>query len=525
MGRLTEGPATLREFSGEDTVPKAAKPSPMSFPDRRSPKKIPFRFEGKDYFTTEELALAFAVSQTPWLSAETHLRYIQKWFEGNMLFDEAAELANENLPTLSERALFRFIHTNALCPFAIWGQAIDVDAVFLFLGRAVRGEASNTEERLTEMLGDGQLLSFYNEYAAFSGQPRDSFLYKLLLFMDRKTLRRQWSYVEAMRNPYAWVWPGDLSTGCPEEILDCLVQMDPVFPIERQALEKFQELHDLPRALLDLFRSVPTYASGLERLESWKTRGLLIPRTSVLCLYENLSLEEYEQLARVRCLGHSSVMLAKIAFVIDGLSAFLQLQNQPQNAPKNILQAERASSVIERLKALRERKITSSDTFFILKAAELLSKRGKIRRVWWVRYALSVAGGVGGALLFNLIRIRAGNPNRCFFWYSIVVGLGGLLWNIFDRLLRFRELRSQDMNDGNRRRLSRQGNLVILLVVLSGYLSFGALPLLLPEDLLRAASWVLGAVPGMMIPYTLGGLFLPKNTKSILKACDDYGEH
>jgi hypothetical protein len=119
------------------------------------------------------------------------------------------------------------------------------------------------------------------------------------------------------------------------------------------------------------------------------------------------------------------------------------------------------------------------------------------------------------------MRTLTKTPGRVFFWYCVVVGGASLLWNVLGRVFRLGEMFGVGKENGKPRPLSR-GRAIIALVVLAGYMSSGALPLLLPEYFLRLLSWVLGAVPGIAIPYAGGGFFLTQNTQSILKACEDY---
>jgi serine/threonine protein kinase len=506
--RWLAGEHDIPEYYGEGQAPSSVD------------KNKPFRFEGKDYFTAKELARAFAADETPWLAASEYLRYLRQWLESNMMFDEATAFGNKAAGKSPEKALFRFVHENTSCPFCLMGKRIDADNLYLFLERALRREASGAETRIAEMLGDGQLSSFYDEYLQLSGSKREPFLYDLLRLLNNKTLFQQWTCCEAIRKPEAWLLPvvsGDGRT--PEKILEALLGMR-TLPLKRDALGELEKNHVLPEGLYSLFRSASTYADGVARLESWQKQGLLLPKDPYSFMFENLSLDEYERTARVRCLGHTPAILEKIAFVAGELSIL-------PKPPNNILQAQGVSSVLERLKQLKEQKIASEDTRFIQKTADLFAERKNIERFQWARYALALAGGVGGGWIFNLTRTLTKTPGRNFFWYCVVVGGGYLLWNVLDRVFHLREMfgmgKDGDKSGGNGKpRRSSRGRVVIPLLVLSGYMASGMLPLLLPEYFLRLLSWVLGAVPGIVIPYVGGGFFLTKNTKAILKACEDY---
>jgi hypothetical protein len=488
----------------------------------------PFRLGGKDYFAAEELARAFAADETPWLAAREYLRYVQQWFESNMMFDEATEFGKKAAGKPPEEALFRFVHESASCPFCLMGKVVDVGNLYLFLERAGRREASGAETRIVDMLGSGQLLSFYDEYIELSGhftqvdradQKRDPFLYALLRLLDKKTLSEQWTCCEAIRKPESWLLPADART--PEKTLEALSQMGTP-PLSRDSLEKLERNYVLPEGLWSLFRSVSTYAEGAAKLEFWEKQGLLLPKDSYSFMFENLRLDEYERTARIRCLGHAPDVLEKIAFLVGNLSIFPQ--------PQNPLQAQAVSSALERLKRLKEQKIVPEDTRFIQKTAGLFAAREKIQRFRWARYVLALGGGLGGGWLLNLARTLTTSPGRVFFWYCVVLGGGGLLWNLLDKVFHLQEMfgfekveKAEKVEKNKRKsRASGRGNLVVPLVVCAGYMASGALPLLLPEYFLRLTSWVLGAAPGFLIPYVAGGFFPTKNTNSILKACEDY---
>jgi hypothetical protein len=375
------------------------------------------------------------------------------------------------------------------------------------------------------MLGSGQVLSFYDAYIKLSGREREPFLYSLLRLMDKKTLSEQWVYCEAIRKPEAWFLPAPVNaqTPEPEKTLDALSRMG-TLPLKREALEELERHYVLPEGLWFLFRSASTYAEGAAKLESWKTQGLLLPKDSYAFMFENLRLDEYERTARVRCLGHAPAVLEKIAFLVGALSVFPKPPNEAQEVSSVF------DFVLERLNRLKEQKITSEDTRFIQKASALFAQRREIQRLWWFRYAVVLGGGVVGGWLFNLARTLVKTPGQIFFGYCVVVGGGGLLWNILDKRFHLREMfGAEDVEKKLKTdkkkpkpRFFGGGNVVVPLVVLASYMASGAFPLLLPEYFLRLVSWVLGAAPAVLILYTAGGFFLTNNTKSILKACEDY---
>ena len=87
----------------------------------------------------------------------------------------------------------------------------------------------------------------------------------------------------------------------PEKILEVLSQMK-ALPLKRKALEELEKNYVLPEELRSLLRAASTCAQGAAKLESLERQGLLIHRDFYSFMFENLSLDEYERAARVRCL-------------------------------------------------------------------------------------------------------------------------------------------------------------------------------------------------------------------------------
>jgi hypothetical protein len=197
-----------------------------------------------------------------------------------------------------------------------------------------------------------------------------------------------------------------------EETLEVLQEMG-VSPLKRGVLEKLEQTYTLPRALLDLFRFVPTYASGVERLERWKSQELLLLRESTPYPAgdEDLSLDDYEWTTQVRCLGHTPEVLEKLDFVSSAFSTLPPLRDS--------LGAEMLSRTAARLDRLRERKITSADARFLTEAASLFEARRQITRT---RRTLLVVSAACGGLLSCLLRFLMGNSVNSFWLVVFIIG-------------------------------------------------------------------------------------------------------
>jgi hypothetical protein len=426
-----------------------------------------------------------------------------------MQFDEATELGNMAAQTDSDRALFRFIHSNAQCPFSLLGKLIDADNLYLFLGRAIRREASGVESRIVNMLGSGQLLSFYDEYISLSNEGtedlvKDSFFYRLLLLMDKKTLLEQWEYFQALQNPDAYFWPEHASFKSKEETLETLQNIGAA-PLKRETFKSLEKNYVLPQALLSLFRVSETYAQGATQLESWRTRELLLPRDfasdSFTC--ENLSLDEYAQAARVRCLGHTPAILEKLDFLIGALPT---LQGSEQEAA---IFAHTASQ----LKKLKDRKITSADSLFISKVAGLLAERRKFQRDRGIHYCIT---GFCGGLLSWLVRLVTGKGSDLLFMLTYIAALGGTVLGLAAYSEWFRALlMNTNWSEREGQEILNPAALFFLGFLLLSFLSFGRLMAFLPN----LFPFLIGILPGSALGYVLDQIALSRNARRIAGAC------
>ncbi|MDR2180409.1 MAG: protein kinase [Synergistaceae bacterium] len=513
----------LRWLSGEGDIPVHYENPQVS---RSLFGQTPFRFEGRDYTTAEELALVFAGHEKPWLSGTHYLRYIRQWLESNMLFDEATELGDMAAKTDPERALFRFVHSNARCPFSLLGKLIDAHNLYLFSGRGVRREASAAESRIVNMMGNGQLISYYDEYISLSsisnkknnaGNPgnegdspvpaKNSFLYRLLLLMDKKTLSEQWEYFQILHHPENYLWPERVSCKNMEETLETLESMGTA-PLRRETFGPLEKNYVLPQALLSLFRAAETYAQGAAQLQTWQNQELLLPRyfASDSSPYENLSLDEYAREARIRCLGHTPAILEKLDFLIETLPAL------DENEYAIFVHTA------DQLKKLKDRKITSADSLFISKVIGLLSERRKLRHGQGVYYGIS---GFSGGLISWLVRIITGQGSDLLFMFIYIAVLGGCVLGLAACSEQFRSLlmdargrEREDPWDRNRDTLTPIGLFFFGFVLLS-FLSFGRLIGFFPN----LFPFLIGVLPGCVLNYMLHQSALSQNARRIADTC------
>ncbi|MDR1979104.1 MAG: protein kinase [Synergistaceae bacterium] len=518
----------VRWLSGRRDIPVCYE-EPIA-PPRAAPARIPFHFEGKNYATPEDLAHVFAVRQNPWFSGLNVLRQLRQWFESNMMFDEAMELGNEIADADSEMALFRFVHGNAQCPFSLMGKRVDVDNLRLFLENALGRQAWSAEMRIVDMLGNGRLLSFYDEYVRLSGLRRgasfdeDPLLRPLLLLMNKKTPEEQWEHFEALQTPEAFLWPRELrfsqSLSLPTEpsqakteILETLKEMKTA-PLKRAAFEELEKNYILPHALSALFRSASTYALGVERLELWRGRDLLIPRHFApdSSMYENLGLDEYAQAARAHWLGQTSALLEKLDFLIDSIPALPQANELETNM---ILRA------VERLAGLKERRVAPADSLFIARAVDLYAKRRDIARRRSSRFPVAA---FGGGLVFCGLRYLSGNTKTsALVWGApiLLAMIGFGMWGV--SIVTRTPLRRVFSSVLTGRRDEPMIQQVVYQVVIGSVAVFLALVYFgVFVSYPYPFSFLIGAIGGGMVYYGLDRRALRRNAESILEACGSY---
>jgi hypothetical protein len=351
----------------------------------------PFRFNGADFYTKEELARAFAASEEPWVAPSDYLRFIRRWLESNLEFEEATDIGDAIAKTDPEITLFRFIHSNARIPFGVWGHIISLDNLHIFLWRVTREEASQAEGRIVRMLEDGKLASLYGEYADF-GEP-DPVFGELLRLLKGEPPDIQLGYVAAMREPEAHVWPKDADEKTPPGRLECM-KLIHSSPLRLEKTEDIKSRYAIPDEIWAMLETRGTYACGADRLNMWETKELLIPKPPDDAAYRHLSAEGYERVAKVRLWGHTVSALKQLLELEESISAFnTQRPNQVFD------------DAIKELESVKNRKISLRDRGFINAVSALFSKRREMmdnRRRNWAVY------GISGAAILAAGRVALG---------------------------------------------------------------------------------------------------------------------
>jgi serine/threonine protein kinase len=328
----------------------------------------PFKLAGSECRSVTEIAAAIAGSEEPWDAPGEYLRRVRHWYESNLMFDEASALGRVISAQEPEAALFRFVHANANMPFCVLGHRTDAAGLHEILRRSEDGAASRIETRLLEMLDDGGLLSYYREYMDISGG--DESFVNLLNFMAGKSRREQAGYAGAASNPSAYVMPDDARCGTIGECLDVFVEIGRP-PLSRAMFDDLTSRFALPAALLEMFRSASTGRFASEKLERWRDTGLLIPRLDAVHLPDDLSVDNYEEAARVVMLGYTP----SVAREVDELRRSAALLRLSDEEDRRAL-----GDATSLLAGLRDRKITTADVNFMDETSALIGKMKRTAR-------------------------------------------------------------------------------------------------------------------------------------------------
>ena len=382
----------LKEVFSGDTVSEVSpsKEAEAGSSSAMELDKRPFHFEGKDFEDVQELAQSFCESEGTWQAALGRLDDVRVWLESDGRPDEAAALEVMLAKMRPNMALFHFIHTQARSPFIFMGKLIDINNLYLFLTRTASLEGTKAEDLIVNMMGNGQLSLLYEDYATLSGN-RDPLLQQVILLMEKKAPAEQWICFEAFKKPEQYQWPEGFNTDDMEQnrtlTLKALSQIQ-TLPVKRAFLEDLQTRYALPAELLDQFKKGSTYAKGASKLKELYKQELLIPKGSdflTAAYYEQLSVQEYTQRARAVCMGHTPEVLQKLNILLEVFPSL------PETS--DALETELLTHAYQRMKMLKDKKITAIDALSLTRMFDLFRQRHKIRKSLAVLLPISAFTG------------------------------------------------------------------------------------------------------------------------------------
>jgi hypothetical protein len=344
------------------------------------------------------------------------------------------------------------------------------------------------------MARDGTLGAFYDEYVRISGE-RDAFLGRLISCLGAKSAEEQRRYLEAIYNPDELAWPDDAPRRTPGERLESLRAIG-VIPMKKDVLSDLSGRYVLPGRLLDPLRRTASYARGAERIEEFRAKNMLIPRGPGVdpAQYENLSEGEYEREVRLRHLGHTPAMIERLDFLTGEIQSLAP--------PLEYARSSIFFGTIDRLKALRNQKVTHRDFLFIVNAARLFERRREIKGRRAARYA---AGISSGGAVFGVALMLAGDSGH-FFWgmlFFLIVTAQIIAFGIFAEWQFDKFVDSFGTITG----------------VFFGVFLFELRTALIPFFVFVP---LIGAISGSEVAYGLERYALYKNRKLILEACESY---
>ncbi|MDR3231233.1 MAG: protein kinase [Synergistaceae bacterium] len=420
-----------RWLSGERDIPvyrEASAAEPVGKDASR-----PFRFEGKNLHTPEEVARALCERELPWASAAQYLRYIRQWMESNMLFDEAVALGNATEKLESDMAMFDFVHTYVKGPFVYMGKVIDANNLRVFLSRVARREGSFAEGRIVRMLGDGTLAALYENYVRLTDN-RDPLLEALFPVMEKKDPEDQWVCFDAVAAPGDYVWPRDADTGDARRAIEELKRLG-VPPVRKSEVEDAGTGYVLPSCIGEALSDAETYALGVERLKILRDEKLLIPSGMDPhgVFAGDLPFEDYMARARVICMGHTPAVMARLTVVIEALNDLplpASAPNAARPADGNPSGAE-ISRTLKRLKDLRNVKIGTRDTLFLARLVDLFRKRAQLLQGRKAFYPISaVLGGLIVWFAYAVLGFRGGLFLQTIFTIIVVGAVFSVLFSM-----------------------------------------------------------------------------------------------
>jgi serine/threonine protein kinase len=484
----------------------------------------PFKFNGTNLYTREDLARAFAAHEEPWRIPSDYLRFIRNWLESNLEFDEAKDIGSAIAKSDPLISLFRFVHSNAGIPFGVWGRVVNLDNLHIFLWRMARQEATEAEQGIIQMLGDGRLASFYSEYAKL--RAASPVFGELLEFLNGKSPAEQLNYVAAMRDPEAHLWPGDAVVETEAERLECMRRISSA-PLKLKVVNDIKNSFTTPDEVWTLLETSAEYTFGADRLNRWSAAELLVPKGPDDDVYRNLSVESYELAAKARMWGHTASALKRVNELKELISELYDERPTPVFL-----------DTVKELEFLRDRKISDRDLDFWDTVSALLSKRREMRegrRKNWVKYGVA---GIGILMAIRVLFSFVLNLNYAqlaifgfmvlmvFGFYSFgTLSFGGdIIKNIGDRMTRYGTWGRGEEDDP----FAAVATVFIILFILHAFprvFSGTGFTIEQPGPYIRFLARdfpLIGGPIGALVANTVYGLRMGRNMDELVEICRTY---
>ncbi|MDR3264947.1 MAG: hypothetical protein LBT15_02945, partial [Synergistaceae bacterium] len=183
--------------------------------------------------------------------------------------------------------------------------------------------------------------------------------------------------------------------------------------------------------------SAGTYSVGAEQLKTLQDEKLLIPSgmdNPQGAFAKELPFEDYMARARVVCMGHTPMVMARLRAVTDALADLpLPAEKTPNVMPPNggSLGGATILQTLTRLRTLRNAKIGTRDTLFLTKLADLFKRRAQLQQGRKVLYPASgVLCGLIAWFAYSVLGLRGSLFLQTIFTIIVVGAMISVLFSI-----------------------------------------------------------------------------------------------
>jgi hypothetical protein len=194
------------------------------------------------------------------------------------------------------------------------------------LRRAADWALSKNESRLLEILDNGELISYYGEYADRRGG--DQSYPGLLKFIAKKPRAEQLEHTLAHIRPGDYVWPDGVDAQNPAERMAFSRKISAP-PLRREDFSRAAEKFVIPAPLAQALASRDAYDEGAARFRRWTAKNLMLPRIMDRPRLHSNGMDGYERAARAYLLRVTEEDVLEIENTITWLSEI----NKKYHAP------------------------------------------------------------------------------------------------------------------------------------------------------------------------------------------------
>ena len=329
---------------------------------------LPFRFEGEELLSLEEIARAFVKNEERWQLGAQYLRYVRQWMESNGEFDKAIQLG-EMLTGKTDIDLFHFIHSNASLPFIYMGKVIDSETLLKCVKKQGDATATPAERTIAKALDNETLLDLLDAHCRYNAKQDTSLRHLILLLRSAGSVGRC-DYAEALLNTDDYLWP-QLPDAVPLNPISVLKEIG-TMPMRRETYEELRRHYALPKVLTEQLKDSKTYKIAAQTITELEKQSLLLSKTAPLPLPPSLDsngdctldLENYKDLAKRKNWGVDGTLQGAIARASIQLDAIAKKMGKESDAHWTIGQ----------LQEIRNQKVTQKSRDFVTQVTSIIEK-------------------------------------------------------------------------------------------------------------------------------------------------------